>query len=224
MKNKTVRTQNNCINLLLACGVAGGPLFVSVFLIQGILRDNYKPFEHPVSSLSIGENGWIQVLNFIISGVLLCVFAVGLYKTFKTSIGKAPHLIALVGIGLIGAGFFPTDPVFGYPINQPLALAQFTITGHLHDFFSLPVFIGLPWACFLFRKWFIKNGNKGWAAYSLLTSIIMLISFILAGIGFKQLVKLTELAGLFQRISIISGCLWISLLSAYLLKQKPTFI
>jgi hypothetical protein len=63
---------------LLACGVIGAPLFVGAFLIEGATRADYDPLRHPVSSLALGESGWMQVANFIVAGLLMLAFACGL--------------------------------------------------------------------------------------------------------------------------------------------------
>ena len=43
---------------LLGCGVAAGPLFTVVYLVEGALRADYRPRRHPVSALAIGERGY----------------------------------------------------------------------------------------------------------------------------------------------------------------------
>jgi hypothetical protein len=45
---------------LLRCGVVAGPVFVAVCLLEGTVRDAYRPLRHPVSSLALGPRGWIQ--------------------------------------------------------------------------------------------------------------------------------------------------------------------
>jgi hypothetical protein len=42
---------------LLACGVIGGPLFVTALLVEGATRANYDPLRHPVGSLALGDSG-----------------------------------------------------------------------------------------------------------------------------------------------------------------------
>jgi Protein of unknown function (DUF998) len=59
---------------LLACGVAAGPLFFTIFLTAGVLRPDYDPFRHPVSSLEFGPRGWVQSVNFILTGTLVTLF------------------------------------------------------------------------------------------------------------------------------------------------------
>jgi hypothetical protein len=216
---------NTITRILLSCGIIGSLLFVSSFIIEGSVRPDYDPFRHPVSSLSIGDSGWIQVLNFIISGLLVIAFAIGLKRSLSDLKGKGAFLIGLVGAGLMGAGFFTTDPVYGYPENQPLRLAQYTLGGHLHDLFSMLVFVCLPWACFAFRKYFITASKISLARYCVFTAIGVLATFILAAIGFKQSPYLVDFAGILQRLSIVIGCAWIFVFAVYLLKfnsqKKP---
>jgi hypothetical protein len=207
---------------LLICGTLACPLFIALVLIQGAKRPDYNSFLYPLSSLSIGKSGWIQVSNFIATGTLLILFSIGLNKVFRSS-GVKSHaqlLIGLVGIGLIGAGIFVTDPIFGYPADKPLILKQFTIHGHLHDAFSTLVFICLPWTCFVFRKCFRVKGEPGWATYSVLTGFGIIIMFIITSAGFQQLPGFVNFAGLFQRLCVFTGLMWIALTSLHLLRRQ----
>lgn len=214
------KSLNKSARRLLVCGPVGCILFISLFLIQGAIREGYSPLKFPISSLSIGTLGWIQKSNFIISGTLLILFAFGLRQAIKSLKGSIwiSRLIGAVGLGLVGAGIFSSDPVFGYPMTEPLAIAQFTVHGHLHDFFSVIVFVCLPIVCFKFRNRFNESGDTGWATYSLISGIGMLVAFILAAIGFKQITGLVEVAGIFQRLCLIIGFGWLSLLALHIIK------
>ena len=100
---------------LLTCGQLGCILFIVLFLIQGQLRDAYSPLKFPISSLSIGHYGWIQRANFLISGSLIFLFAIGFRRAtpiLKSSLWTS-RLIGGVGLGLFGAGLFSSDPVYG---------------------------------------------------------------------------------------------------------------
>lgn len=208
--------------LWLSAGAIGPLLFITVFLITGATRAGYTALRYPVSSLAIGDLGWIQTANFLMIGTLLCVFAGGVRRALRGSRGSVwgPLLIGLAGIGLFGAGVFTSDPVYGYPASAPLALAQFTTHGHLHDVFSLLFFIGLPAACFVFCRRFGAMGQWGWVVYSILSGMGMLVAFGLAGKGFTQTPSLVNVAGVFQRLSISIGLIWIALLAFHLLSQK----
>ncbi len=208
--------------LLLACGVVCGPLFVLAFLIEGATRTDYDALRHPISSLAIGDFGWMQRANFIITGLLLLAFSVGLRRVLRHSIGAVwgPLSVGFAGIGLIGAGFFISDPVYGYPTDAPLLLVQYSIHGHLHDLFSILVFIGLPVACFVLARRYAAAGERGWAVYSVLTGVAMLVTFVLAGLGFKQIARLVDFAGVLQRLSLIIGWAWVTLLAVHLLRAS----
>jgi hypothetical membrane protein len=216
-------TEPSTLKILLACGIIGPLFFIIVFLIEGATRADYNPLRHPVSSLSIGELGWMQAANFLISGLLILAFSFGLRRVLpSTGRSWVAILIALVGIGLIGAGFFTTDPLNGYPPGTELVPTVRTVAGRLHDLFSLPVFVALPIACFIFSRRFARNAERGWAIYSVLTGIAMFVTFMLAGVGFRQVVPaLADSAGLLQRTSIIIGFAWIALLALRLMRSSP---
>jgi hypothetical protein len=65
---------------LLCCGVAAGRVFVAAFLVEGAVRDGYRPLRHPVSSLALGSRGWIQAGNFAVTGTLFLAAAAGLAR------------------------------------------------------------------------------------------------------------------------------------------------
>jgi hypothetical protein len=211
------------LRLWLSCGAIGPLLFIVVFLIEGATRADYNPLRYPVSSLSIGDLGWIQAANFLMVGSLLFAYALGLRRALRTSGGGVwgPLLIGLAGIGLFGAGIFTTDPVYGYPPFAPLVLAQYSVHGHLHDLFSALFFVGVPIACFVFCRRFATWGQRGWAVYSFLTGLGMLATFVLAAVGFAQNPSLVNFAGVFQRLAITLGLTWIAFLAFWLMSKKP---
>jgi hypothetical membrane protein len=205
--------------ILLIFGQAGSVLFILMFLIQGQLRPDYSPLKFAVSSLSIGTYGWVQQLNFIISGTLIFFFAIGFRRaTFLMNNSLwISRLIGAVGLGLAGAGIFSSDPVYGYPVTEPLRISQFTITGHLHDLFSLFVFVCMPLACLKMRKRFKEADNIKWVRYCAISAAGIISAFIIAAIGFKQAPIIVDFAGAFQRLSIMFGCAWLAMLSGLVL-------
>jgi hypothetical protein len=209
-------------SLLLLGGPLGCALAILVFLTLGFTRANYSSLKHPVSSLALDHLGWIESLSFILSGILVFIFSFGLDRTLREVKGGrwTASFLSAVGIGLIGAGIFKTDPIYGYPMDEPLLLEQTTLTGKLHELLSVFVFIGLPVAAFRFTLQFAEMGERGWANYSLFSGIAVLAFLLLAEIGFQQIPYLVEFAGLFQRLSIIAGCTWLTLLAFYILGKR----
>ncbi len=185
-----------------------------MFLIEGAVRRGYYPMRQPVSALARGPRGWIQRVNFFITGALSLLYAFGLY-TYGDSFW-IPLLVAAFGVGLIGAGVFVTD-ITGLPGEAPKA-GQRPREGVLHDLFSLPVFAGLFVACILYSFHFYRAGELWWSLYSGVSGAVLFIFFILAGIGFSGDSKIGPVGGLMQRISIIAGLTWLSLVAAHILQ------
>jgi Protein of unknown function (DUF998) len=207
---------------LLRCGVAAGPVFVAVFLLEGAVRDGYRPPRHPVSSLALGPRGWIQAANFAVAGTLFLAGAAGLARAGDAAASRAaPALIGAAGAGLIGAAVFTTDPVSGYPPGTPDALTHPTGAGMAHNLAAVPVFAGLPVAALASGRRSWRAGQHRFGLYSAGTAVTMLTTMALAGAGFGQSPRLISLGGLFQRASIITGFAWLTALSAQALRRTP---
>jgi hypothetical protein len=203
-------------NRLLLAGLWAGPLFVVTFLVQGVLRDGYDSVRHPVSSLSLGPGGWVQIASFLVSGALCLVFAVGLRRSLRPGPGSVagPLLLAAWGVGLLGAGVFVTDPVSGYPAGTPATPVTPSWHGLLHDLaFSLPGFAALAAAMAVFAYAFARRRARGWAVYSGLSGVAFVVLFFLASAGFAQDPRWVSTAGLWQRLMVGVGWLWLGLLA-----------
>jgi hypothetical membrane protein len=83
---------------LLACGLALGPLFYVVVVAQILTRSGFDIRRHPISVLSLGEAGWIQIANFIVTGLLAIACSVGMKRALRGAAGGTwgPLLIASV--------------------------------------------------------------------------------------------------------------------------------
>jgi hypothetical membrane protein len=199
---------------LLQCGLVAGPLFVGTFLVEGLTWDGYQPMRHPVSSLALGQHGWLQVANFAVTGGLCLASSIGLRRAGVADSRVGPFLVGAAAAGLLGAGAFRTDPVSGYPPGTPDVLPGYTTLGALHDAFSAPTFLALPVAALAYAGGFLRRGNRGWAVYSAVSGLGMLAAFALASIGFSQRQGLVEYAGALQRASVMIGFTWLSALTA----------
>jgi Protein of unknown function (DUF998) len=202
--------------LLLRCGLVAGPLFIGSFLVEGMTRDGYSPIRHSVSTLSLGPRGWMQIANFAVTGGLSIGFVVGLSRTLCTQIRTrvGPVLLGGAAIGILGAAAFPTDPVSGYPPGTPDVTVSPTTVGKVHDLLSVSSFLSVPVAALAFASAFGRNKERGWATYSAVSGLGMLITFALASLGFSQKEGFVEIAGALQRASIIIGFTWTSSLAA----------
>jgi hypothetical protein len=55
-------------------------------LLQALTRDGFDPTRHPLSLLSLGELGWVQIANFVVTGVLYLACAVGMWRVLASAI------------------------------------------------------------------------------------------------------------------------------------------
>ena len=215
--------------LLIAGGAIGPLLFIIVLLIEGATRPGYSAWHNYGSSLSLGDQGWMQITNFIVCGLLTLCFAIGLRQVFRTDRGAVwgPLLLGVFGLALIVAGLFVTDPSLGYPPGTHGGGPQ-TLHGTVHGVAGLIVFSSLAAASFVMARRFAGDPNwKGWALYSIVTGILVAVSFIAAtavSVLDESGVFPGSPTGLFQRIGIIAGWGWISLLAIRLLSQMRSSV
>src|SRR5207244_12036146 len=76
MQTKTL----SLTGILLLCGAIAGPLFILTVLVQDYTRPDFDPRLHLLSLLSLGDWGWVQIVNFVLAGVLNLLYAAGLWR------------------------------------------------------------------------------------------------------------------------------------------------
>jgi len=205
----------NRTRALLACGVVAGPLFLAVAVLQALTRDGFDLSRHPLSLLSMGELGWIQIANFVVAGLLSVAFAVGLRRVLQPGRGGrwGPLLVGAYGVGLIMGGVFVTDAGAGFPPGAPAgAPEQLSWRGVLHAIAPVLAFLSLILACFVLARRFAGLGQRGWATYCVATGVALL--GLLAWPD--QDTVIVQLA-----VAIVLGWAWLSVLAARLLRGLP---
>ncbi len=211
--------------LLLWAGAVGPVLFIVVFLVEGATRPGYSAWRNYVSSLSLSSQGWEQIANFIVCGLLIFGFSFALRRGLGPGKGAtaASVLLGLFGLGLVVAGIFVTDPNLGYPPGAHMGGLQ-TLHGTIHGLAGLFDFATLGLAALILARRFAGDPAwKGWALYSTLTGAAVLIGFFV----FTVASVLDETGtwpnaptGLIQRVDIILGWGWIALLALRLLRSN----
>ena len=114
-------THSNRLKALLACGVVFGPLFYIVVAIQLLTRTGFDIRKHPLSLLSLGDAGWIQIANFIVTGLLAIACALGMRGFLRSGLGGTwgSLLVGTYGLGMIAAGIFPPDSLARFSAWHP---------------------------------------------------------------------------------------------------------
>ena len=159
---------------LLQCGAVAGLLYVVVGFAQTVTRPGFDLSKHAWSLLTNGDLGWIQIANFILTGLLVLAGALGLRRV--TSARWAPILIGIFGVSMIGAGIFRADPALGFPAGTP-EVTPISWHGMLHFMIGGVGFLCLIFACFILGQRFARAGRGDLAWFSRLAGVAFLAGF-----------------------------------------------
>ncbi|HEV2086909.1 MAG TPA: DUF998 domain-containing protein [Cryptosporangiaceae bacterium] len=201
---------------LLAGGVLAGPLFVGVALAQALTRAGFDLRRHPISLLSLGDLGWIQIANFVVAGVLVLASAVGMRRVLRPGRGRTwgPLLVGLFGVGLVVGGVFVTDPGLGFPAGAPAGIpTERSWHARVHDLAPGLALDAMIVACIVLARRFAGLGHRAWAAAGVATGLaILVLSWwpSLDGISVRLFVAVTL------------AFAWTSAVSARLIRESAT--
>lgn len=199
---------------LLGWGVLLGPLYLVVGLALALTRDGFDLGRHALSLLLLGDGGWMQRTNLIVSGVLTLVAAAGFSRAMAgTTAGRrTAALLAVFGLGVIGSGLFPPDPVAGFPTGADGGEA--TTGGLLHLVFGGIGFLALAAATQTAAGWMRGRGDS--ATASRVAGAVVLLGFV----GGAALAT-SSLGALLLWVAVVAGYAWLSATSAYLYRTVP---
>jgi hypothetical membrane protein len=164
-----VRYSTYAASLLLVCGILAGPVFLVAALIEGVTRTGFSFARNAISLLSLGSMGWIQDVNFMVTGVLAALCAAGIRRTLSGGPGGtwAPLLVGAFGIATIVAGVSHPDPSNGFPPGTPPGnAAHMSAHGAGHLISATLGFACLAAAAFVLARQFSRTGQHNWAIYS----------------------------------------------------------
>ncbi len=202
--------------ILLLCGAIAGPLFIFTVLIQDYTRPGFDPRLQPLSLLSLGEWGWVQIVNFALAGVLNLLYAVGLWRRLHP--GRAgtwgPILIGAYGLGLILVSIFRTDPANGFPPGVTAATNP-SWHGAIHALGGLFVFLVLAAALAVFGRLFLARKERWWAFYCIASAVLLML-FFFGGINSAVLMAR------FLRLGTLVGWMAASVIAIKLLSAPDT--
>src|SRR5262245_46333431 len=160
-------------SMLLTSGMIAGPLFIIISLILAFTREGFNIVRHPASLLALGELGWIQIANFILSGVLFIALAIGLRRALTTGVGSRwlPILFGLVGVAMIIGGVFVADPALGFPPGTPEGVPkQMSWHSMVHAFAPILGFLAL-----IVARRFRSKGKRIWMWVSIVVGVATLV-------------------------------------------------
>lgn len=201
---------------LLIFGILAGFISPLVVILQVITREGFNLAVHPLSLLSLGDLGWIQISNFILTGFFYLVFSVGIYKTLENKRGrKISFLLGFYGAVLILAGIFTVDPMLGFPPGSPEGLpAKLSWHAQLHNLTFLLAFLAMIFAQFLTGRYFLALNQKKFALFSFFVCAITPIAIIASQIIYAFAGYILFFTGLMVNV-------WVIMLAVSVLRQIP---
>jgi hypothetical protein len=177
------------IRAAAVAGMVGPVLFATTLLALTAVQYDFmlglgwRPLGDPAgawpSGLALGPYGWVQVANFVLSGILLMIFAAGLH--FGATDGRGsrvgPALLFVAGAAMALMGF-ETDP----PIQST---GPRTLHNLIHDLaFALFVLALLPAFFFLWLRFREDALWRDQARYTLITGLLATLLLFLPGVAY----------------------------------------
>jgi uncharacterized membrane protein YidH (DUF202 family) len=169
-------------------GMMGPALFGSVLLALSaleydfMLRIGWSPVADPAgawpSALALGPYGPAQVANFVVSGLLLAFFSLGLHLGATNGRGSpfGPALLLMAGTAMTLMGF-ETDPI--------RRIGPRSLHGLIHDAaFVIFVLAFLAALYSLWRRFEADPRWRGHARYTLATGILAVLLLLLPGVAY----------------------------------------
>lgn len=159
-------------------GAVAGPLFLVLGVAQGLARDGFDFTRNALSQLALGEPGWIQTVNFLLTGTLLIVGAAGLRRALRGEAGGTwgPVLVGVFGASFWAAAVFPADAGAGFPAGAPDTA---TLSGHgaVHMVAGTVGYLALCAAFVVLARPLAAGGHRGGAVASRLVPVAVLAGF-----------------------------------------------
>jgi hypothetical protein len=190
----------------LYCAVAAAPLFAVVSLTQAATRQGFDITRHPLSALSNGSLGWLQITNFLVTGTLLWFGAAGLRRAVDSR--WTARLVRITAVGMFAAGIFRMDPMDGYPVGTPAGTPS-TMSWHsiLHMVSGSVAFTALQAACFVLGRYYARRGERSWAIASRTCGVVFILGDYWPMVGGVW-------GALTLAIGAITAMTWISVVAA----------
>jgi hypothetical protein len=176
------------IKAAVIAGMIGPALFATLLLALSALQYDFmlgigwRPVANPAgawpSGLALGPYGTAQVANFVVSGLLLAFFSLGLHLGATNGRGSpfGPALLLLAGAAMALMGF-ETDPI--------RKIGPRSLHGLIHDA-AFVIFV-LAFLTALFSLWRRFEADPRWrghARYTLATGILAVLLLLLPGVAY----------------------------------------
>lgn len=190
---------------MLGWGVVAGPFYLVFGLLLALTREGFDLSRDALSILLLGDAGWLQGLNLVLSGLMTLVATAGLWRTPEWQ-KPAAVLVGIYGAALLASAFAAPDRPGSGTASVP---------GILHLAFGAIGFLCLAAAAIIAARWFRRRGSRG-AIWSPAAGTLIVVAFI-AGGALSQMAWGVALLW----IAVVAGWAWLALTCAAAYRAVP---
>lgn len=198
---------------MLGWGVVAGPFYLTFSLILAFTRDGFDLSRHALSLLTLGEHGWLQTVNFALTGIMVIVAGWGMVRAISGRGRGAGPSVIVAGAAIALAGVFRPDPVAGFPAG---AEAGMSVNGVVHLALGAVEFVAFTVAAIVAARFFVSRGERGRAAWSRAAGIAIVVGF---GVGAALATMPAGVALLW--IAVVVSFAWLLTASLWMYRVVP---
>lgn len=201
--SKPSRADRAALLVVAACPI----VFQSTSLVLQSFTAGYNPLREAVSSLVFGPYGWVQTVMFYLTGASLIALALVLHASTRTR-----FKVGFIVLALLGAAFTTIG------INRAaLPGAAASLSSTIHVGASIFIAAAFPIACLTLGPILRSRGHTLLRWYTIIIGVLSLLFFFAGG---AVLVLHLSYLGLFERIMLWNGQVWVEVVCAQLLWDR----
>jgi hypothetical protein len=193
-------------------GIVGPIVVVVGDIVASLSTPGYSPLRDSISSLALTPIGWLQSIGFLAMGLLLEIFAAGLFFNIRRARGfyAGIVLLAICGFVLMLIATFHMD----HPEAPP-------IDGIIHTIASYSLGLLFPIAILSLASSLKSTPNwKNIFVYTLVAGVLA-FALIIGAFFTEQ----TGWFGLYERIIVANAIIWVEVVAIHflrlLLRREP---
>jgi hypothetical protein len=186
-------------------GIVGPIVVVVGDIVASLSTPGYSPLRDSISSLALTPIGWLQSIGFLAMGLLLEIFAAGLFFNIRRARGfyAGIVLLAICGFVLMLIATFHMD----HPEAPP-------IDGIIHTIASYSLGLLFPIAILSLASSLKSTPNwKNIFVYTLVAGVLA-FALIIGAFFTEQ----TGWFGLYERIIVANAIIWVEVVAIHLLR------
>jgi hypothetical protein len=205
--------------ILVSLALVGPLLFQVTSTILAYFWNGYNLIKDAISILVFGHYGWLQTTVFFMFGISMVALAIILFCKIRVKFNAGAIMLILMGICFFLIGINETQMPGGPSSTSAI----------IHRIATASILLFFPIACFL-----IAPGLKSWRynGLSKYSKVVGVFSILFLFIGGTILVIQFNLLGIFERIMLLNGQIWLTTLCICLiatdmkiwLKSRKKFI